>query len=570
MRGKRLWILVIVLAFVVIAAILAGAGMIYLLQRPTAIQEGTVVELQITGVLSDLPVEDPFAKIFAPDSQNLWDLEQFFRNAARDDKVRAVYLEIFPFSASLAQIEELRDYMRRFRDSGKEIHVFLAADFANESAMYLASAADEITMNPIAGSMINGFMAEVFFMKRTLDKLGIRPNFIQFKEYKSAETYTRQSMTPEIREMLRSILVELEDRFVETVARDRGIDAAVIRRLIENGIDTGDSLLESGLVDHLGYRDDVIDRMTEEGRKYRGISAGRFRSYASSRFADRGRRIAVVGGQGPIIAGKSQPFAEVMGGMTVAGHLREIRENDSYAGVIFRVNSPGGSAVGSDMVWQEVESLREAGKPVVVSMSGVAGSGGYYVSMAANRIVSQPSTITGSVGVIFGKFDLSGFYDWIGMDIDRIKINPNADLLSFHSSLTPQQEEKVRLWMDDLYTKFVDKAADGRDQSFEEFEPKAHGRIYTGQQALEIGLVDSLGGMTQAVSEMKALLDISEEETIRLELYPKPRTLWEILMSGELFEMKQPNPLTVQSLLEQLRELEEAKVWLMMPEFEIR
>lgn len=570
MRGKRLWILVIVLAFVVIAAILVGAGMIFLLQRTTTIQEGTVVELQISGALSDLPAEDPFAKIFAPDSQNLWDLERFFRSAASDDNVTAVYMEIFPVFASLAQIEELRDYMRRFRESGKEIHAFLAADFASESAMYLASAADEITMNPIAGSGIDGFMAEVFFMKRTLEKLGIRPNFIQFKEFKSAETYTRQTMSPQIREMLRSILEELENRFVETVARDRDVDAAVVRRLIENGIDTGDSLLEAGLVDHLGYRDDVIDRLTEEGRKYRGISAGRFRSYASSRFADRGRRVAVLGGQGPIIAGKSQPFAEVMGGMTVAGHLREIRENASYEGVIFRVNSPGGSAVGSDMVWQEVEKLREAGKPVVVSMSGVAGSGGYYVSMAANRIVSQPSTITGSVGVIFGKFDLSGFYDWIGMDIDRIKINPNADLLSLHSSLTPQQEERVRMWMDDLYTKFVGKAADGRGQSFEEFEPKAHGRIYTGQQALEIGLVDSLGGMNQAVSEMKELLDIPEEEAIQLELYPKPRTLWEILRSGELFEMKQPHSLTLQSFMEELRELEEAKVWLMMPEFEIR
>jgi protease-4 len=220
------------------------------------------------------------------------------------------------------------------------------------------------------------------------------------------------------------------------------------------------------------------------------------------------------------------------------------------------------------MIWREVTLLEEEGKPVIVSMSGVAGSGGYYIAMGAGRIISQPSTITGSIGVIFGKFDVSGLYEWLGMDLDRIKVAPNADLFSLQSSLTQEQRTQVENWMNEVYREFVQKAADGRSLEFDELEPKAHGRIYTGAQALEAGLVDQLGGMIVAIAEMKTALDLDQTDQIQLELFPKPKTLFELLTSGKLLEIDQP-PLMSDLLAKELRILETPGVWMLAPEIKI-
>ncbi len=278
-------------------------------------------------------------------------------------------------------------------------------------------------------------------------------------------------------------------------------------------------------------------------------------------------KIAYVGAQGMIITGKSGGYSGLLGSATMIDTLRSIREDSTVDGVILRVDSPGGSAVASDMIWEEVSQLEEAGKPVVVSMSGTAASGGYYISMPASRIVAQPSTITGSIGVIFGKFDLTGLYNWLGMDIDRIKLAPNADLLSLTASLSEQQEKEVRAWMGQIYQGFVTKAANGRDQDVETLEAKARGRIYTGSQAIEAGLVDSLGGISQAVAEMKEALNLAKTDSIQLELYPKPKSFFETLASGDLFQLEAPRILD--DLVENFRVLERPAVWLLAPNIRV-
>ena len=570
MTNKTLWVLMLILLIIVLLVIGLGAGFYYLFKKPPALEKETVLEVILAGQISEFPSMDPFGSLFSTAGPNLWDLNRALRSAGKDENISSIYLEIHPFLASWAQVEEIRDSLMQFRDSGKKVHCFLSVDIATEIQLYLASAADSIAMNPTSGFLIDGLMSEVVFMKRTLEKIGVKPQFIQFKEYKSAETYTRRSMSPEIREMLTGILAEIQGRFISTVSQERGVARERMEQLVNTGILTSETALAEGLIDELAYRNKIRKRLRGSAARYHGISLSSYLESGSYRRDGQPRaKVAVVGGFGTIITGKSNEFSGFLGGTTLSGNLRELREDPTIDGVIFRVDSPGGSAVGSDMIWREIRLLEEAGKPVIVSMSGVAGSGGYYISMGARRIVCQPSTITGSIGVIFGKFDLSGLYDWLGMDIDRIKLAKNADIFSFYSSLTDSQKELVTAWMKEVYYAFVSKAAKGRNMTYETLEPKAHGRIYTGTQAREAGLVDELGGMEVAIREIKSALNLEEEDMISLQIYPRPKTLLEILASGELLELKKKFSI-IDRIRSELRQLEQPSIWLLAPEIAIR
>ena len=548
-------------------AVAVGIGYALIFGAPLQIEEGTVVEIRLTGTLNELPQQNVLAPILGLETLSLWEMGKALQYAARDDRVSGVYLEIHPLLLSWAQIEELRDYMKEFRQSGKPLHVFLALDMVRDPELYLAVAADSITLNPDAGLLVNGLLAELTFYKNTMEKLGIKPEFIQFKEYKSAESYSRESMTPEIREMYESILEDMEGRLVSVVSQDRSVSEESIREILQSGVSSGTRAVEQNLIDGLGYENEVQDKFSDsDSEKYQGVSVSRYLSAAEAEFQIRSEhRVALVGGLGMITSGDSDPYSGIMGGMTMASNLRKVRENEDFKGVIFRVDSPGGSAVGSDMIWKEVVLLEEAGKPVVVAMSGVAGSGGYYISMAAREIISQPSTITGSIGVIFGKFDLEGLYEWMGITVDQVKTSPNADIFSLTSSLNEAQRESVESWTEDIYETFVGKAAEGRQVAYEEFEPRARGRIYTGVQAKELGLVDELGGLQTAIEHMKAALELGEDEEIELVLYPRPKTFWEQLASGGLVQVRE-RPSINQWLKEQFPLLARPGPWVLMPE----
>ncbi|MFQ5737950.1 MAG: signal peptide peptidase SppA [Acidobacteriota bacterium] len=544
MSSNRSWLLVLVtIVVVILLAILAGVGFYWLTSRPPAVARKTVIEVVESGSIEEVAAQNPLLQLFEQEKPSLWDLWRLFNYAARDDRVTGVYLEIQPLSLSWAQIEELRDCFHRFRQSGKPIHAFLAVDMVGERELYLASAADSITLNPDAALIINGLAAEVTFYKSALKKLGVKPQFIQFKEYKSPEIYDREKMSPPIREMYQSILSDLEERFISAVTSDRTIEESRLKELLAAGITTPNKALEAGLIDTVGYKDEVQERLRQPGSdKYHSMKASAYLEAAEGRFGSRSpHRVALVSGTGLITSGKNDPFSETLGGSTLSTRLREIRKDGDFEAVLLRVNSPGGSAVGSDMVWKEVRKLEEAGKPVVVSMSGVAGSGGYYISMGARRIISQPSTITGSIGVIFGKFNIEGLYDWLGMSIDRVKTSPNADLFSAFTSLQEDQKKLIRDWMQEIYDNFVSKAAEGRGMPAEELEAKARGRIYTGDQASRIGLVDSLGGFEQAVAEIKKILKLGPREEIQLVLYPKPKSLWATLTEARFVQVPQPD-----------------------------
>ena len=570
MNRIAVWILTVVVVVVVVMAVAVGIGYALFSGAGISIEEGTVVEIRLRAALDELPQPNVLTQFLGLETMSLWEMGKTLQYAAQDDRVSGVYLEIHPLLLSWAQIEELRDYMKEFRQSGKPLHVFLALDMVRDPELYLAAAADSITLNPDAGLLVNGLLAEITFYKKTMEKLGIKPEFIQFKEYKSAESFSRESMTPEIREMYESILEDIEGRLVSVVSQDKNVSEESIREVFQAGVSSGIRAVEENLIDALGYENEVLDKFTDgDSEKYRGVTASRYLIMAEAEFHTTSQhKVALVGGLGTITSGDSDPFSETMGGMTVASHLRQIRENEDLKGVIFRVDSPGGSAVASDMIWKEVTLLEEADKPVVVTMSGVAGSGGYYISMAAREIISQPSTITGSIGVIFGKFDVEGLYEWLGISVDEVKTSPNADIFSLSSSLNEEQRQSVESWMEDIYETFVGKAAQGRQVAYEEFEPRARGRIYTGVQAKELGLVDELGGLQTAIEHMKEALELEEGEEIELVLYPRPKSFWEQLTSGGLIQIRE-QPSINQWLTEQFPLLSRPGPWVLMPEANI-
>ena len=572
MSGKKILFLVLFIVGILFLSIVLGTGYLLIRGQDATIQENTILEVALTGSVFELPPENPLAQMFGPDTLSLWELGKVLRYAAQDDRVSGVYLEIHSMLLSWAQIEELRDSLHSFRTSGKPIHALLALDMVRDPELYLACAADSITLNPGATLLVNGLLAEVTFYKGTMEKLGIKPEFIQFKEYKSAESFTRETMTPEIREMYESILGDIEERFISVVAQERNLDEERMRGILEAGLTSADQALEENLVDALGYKSQVQEELGNSGddsQKYEGLAARYYLDAVEDDYGTRSEhKVALLGGLGTITAGNSDPFSQIMGGLTMSSRLRRIREDDDIKGIILRVDSPGGSVVGSDMVWKEVTLLEESGKPVVVTMSGVAGSGGYYISMAARHIISQPSTITGSIGVIFGKFDMEGLYEWLGITIDQVKTSPNADIFSSLTSLSDEQRQRVESWMETIYETFVQKAADGRSQTYQELEPRARGRIYTGVQARDIGLVDELGGLPEAMDQMKQVLELEEDEEIELVLYPRPKSLWEALTGGDFFRIRQRDSLS-QWLEEQVPFLSDPAPWLLMREVRI-
>ncbi|MFB3905913.1 MAG: signal peptide peptidase SppA [Acidobacteriota bacterium] len=576
MSGRTLLFVVLGLVVLFLIVVAAVIFLFWSLEQPAPIAEGTVLEVVVSGSVPEVPPTNALVQLLQPGMTSLFGLKQAFEYAAKDDRIRAVYLEIQSLSMSFAEIEEIRDQIKGFRKSKKPVHAFLALDIVGEAEMYLASACNSITLNPGTGLLVNGLLAEVSFYKGTLDKLKVKPEFIEFKEYKNPGTYTRTRMTPEYRAMLESIVRDLEDRFVLTVSSERKISPDRLRQLMAEGIIEDDVALHEKLVDRLGYKHEVRDslKFVTEGKKkiYKGISTEKYREAAEHRYeVTSSNKVAFVATQGVITSGTSEEFSGIVGGNSVTTLLRRLREDKSVKGLILRVNSPGGSVVGSEMVWDEVRMLEKQGKPVIVSMSGVAASGGYYISMNARRILSQPSTITGSIGVIFGKFDLSGFYDWIGMDVEQIKISPNADIFSLSDSLTPEQRKQLEDWMTDVYETFVSKAAKSRGLTYEVMEPKAHGRVYTGTQAKATGLVDEIGGVAKAVEEMRKALKLGKDEKLELVLYPRPKTLWESLSSGDLLPIKSPKIGQLKAWIEaEAASLSIPSPWLLAPDIKFR
>jgi protease-4 len=386
------------------------------------------------------------------------------------------------------------------------------------------------------GINLTGLRSETPFFKGTLDKLGIIAQMDHIGEYKSAsDIWTRESMSDAHRESTESILNSMYERLTGDIAKDRKLSSERVKQIINEGPPIRSEAKQKGLVDDLLYRDQVEERIKKD-LKLRDIAWIGIRKYKEPTFSETYRgattKIGIVYATGAITPGESaRGYAEdTLGSTTITQAIRQAREDSTVKAIVLRVNSPGGSAVASDLIWREV-IITTKKKPVVVSMADVAASGGYYVSMGASKILADPSTITGSIGVVFGKFYVKGLYDKIGMTKEIVKKGEHADIYSDYVPFEEDEWKIVHNHMAAIYDVFTRKAAEGRKKTQAEIDAIGKGRVWSGDQALELGLVDQLGGLQDAIWEARKLAKISEKEEVGIGVYPAKKGGWADILS---------------------------------------
>jgi len=563
---KRTYVLII---FLVIFILATAAAVSYFLMdwgRPAVtVPLHAYLEINLSGELREIAPPDFFTNVILgirPLSMNeLW---MNIRKAKADDRVEVLLLRMNLLACDWAKVTELRDAILDFRKAGKKAYAYIeeAPDFDKE--YYLATACDRIILHPMGWLGINGIGGYVPFFKNALDKLGVRAEFEHVEEYKTAyNQFTEKGFTPAHREMMESIYGDLFSQYVKAVASARKKSEGEVRGLIDHAFFQGENALKAGLVDDLLYEDELQNLLQSGGRKLGRITSDAYaRVSPASAGIGIGRKVALIYGVGPILSGESLP--QSMGGTTVARWIRQARQDKSIAAIVFRVDSPGGSSVASDVIWREV-FLAKKEKPFVVSMSDVAGSGGYWISMAAHKIVAQPQTLTGSIGVLAGKFDLSALYEKLGLTSEKIAYGKEADIFSTFRPFSPEEKKIMKdeiLW---TYDQFLTKVAEGRNMTKDEVNAVGRGRVWTGAQARDLKLVDELGGLTKAVELAKGLAGIAREEEVRLVVWPKKRTFWESLLGRRAPEsLLDMRPGLKQAALA-LRLMERNRVWAVMP-----
>lgn len=473
-----------------------------------------VLELDLTSEVLEHVPPDPLGQLLARRRLGVRDLVDKLADAARDPGVAALVAKVGPTATGLARVQEVRAAVRAFRDAGKPT-VAWAESFGEFSPgtvpYYLASAFEEIWLQPSGDVVLTGIALEARFLRGAFDKAGITPQFGQRHEYKNAaDTLLQTGFTPAHREALSGLASSVADEIVAGVAAARRLSESQVRALVDRAPLSAAEARDSGLVDAIGYRDEAYAALRQRiGSPARLRYLARYSrsdpKAAARRFVHDMRRGGVIGlvhAVGPVRSGRSgrSPLQGTsMGSDSVCAALRVARRDDRVKAVVLRVDSPGGSYVASDAIWREVGQVRAAGKPVVVSMGDVAASGGYFVAMGADTIVAQPSTITGSIGVLAGKAVVDGLLDRVGIGHDDVAVGERARLHSSTHAFTDADWKALDAWLDRVYDDFVAKVAVGRGMNRAAVHEVARGRVWTGEQARERGLVDELGGLARAV-----------------------------------------------------------------------
>ncbi len=563
-RGTYVWIIFLIF-FVLILATLVSF-LYFELAKPVKVSPNTYLEIELGGALEERPMPDILTTFFmGGEPLSMHDIWLNFQKAKADRNIKGIILRIGLLQCDWAKVNEIRDLVLDFKTTGKKTYAYIeeALDFDKE--YFLATACDQIVLHPLGAIIINGIGGYIPFLKGSLDKLGIEAEIEHVEEYKTAyNMFTEKGFTPSHREMIESIYESLFTNYVTKVAEARGKNKNEVLALLDEGYFHSENAKELGLVDKLLYEDQLEDALKEGEKTIRRISHSRYlKTKVSASGLNRGKKIGLIYGVGTIHSGESMR-GRTMGSATVARWMRQMRKDKTIAAVVFRVDSPGGSAIASDVIAREV-ALTKREKPIIVSMSDVAGSGGYWVSMDAHKIVAQPQTLTGSIGVIFGKFNLIKLYEKLGVTSEKITYGKRADIFSTFRRLSPEERDLLKkeiLW---TYDHFTTKVAQGRQLTKEEVNDIGRGRVWTGQQAKEIGLVDEIGGLSTALKIAKERAGIPEEESVRLVVLPKKTSLFENFFARSMAQSKLFSDKNLDELIKTLQILEKERVLAIMP-----
>lgn len=526
-RGKI--ILAIILGSTLVVGFFAFLLIASLFSKTTpTVVANSILELKLEGDMPESVSDDPFLKLFAGQQSSLRNVLENIQKAKADKNIKGILLLINNAGLGQGRIQDIRDAIADFKESGKPVYAYMEQGGDREYA--LAIAADKIYVAPAGALLVRGFAAHATFMRGFFDKIKVEPNFARHGKYKSAvERYTRSEMSPEDKEALNALLDDIYSDYVENIAKARKKDVEQIKKLIDEGpYNMPKQAKEVGLIDDTLYLDEVKDKIKEDLKlnDYKAISGGKYNNISPTELGiGKGEKIAIIYASGPIISGKSNssPFAdETIGSDTIAAAIKAAREDNSIKAIILRVNSPGGSPLASDIIWREILLAKKAKKPVIACMSDVAASGGYYISMGADKIVAQPSTITGSIGIFGGKFNINGLYkDYLGMNTEAITRGKNADFYSEYKNFSEEELTKLQKYMDEFYIDFTSKAAQGRNMKVEAIDNIGQGRVWSGVRGKEIGLVDELGGLQKSIQVAKELAQLPANSSPQLVEFPK-------------------------------------------------
>jgi protease-4 len=568
-------------------------------------KEKQVAHMRLAGHFDEAPVSpDP---LFGSRSENLKTKLDRIRKAKNDPNVAALYIHIDGVQIGWAKLDEIRGALEDFRKSGKKVYAYLES---GESKDYvLATACDRICLPESGWLVVTGLRSEITFFKDLLEKLGIKADFLQMGVYKfTAEPYTRSQMSPEARAQLKSVLDDyFEQSLVKTISRSRcragsaNLTPPRITALIDEGPFTARRAAELGFIDQVGYLSQ-FEKFIKKDLKLKNLNLARnygmekekdidlsnpfniLKLFSPSKTISKSKkdRIALIYAVGAIIHGKSGSSlmgSESVGSQTLIEAIRNADSDPKVKAIVLRVDSPGGSALASDLIWDE---LRRCRKPVVASMSDVAASGGYYIAMGARKVYAQPGTLTGSIGVVGGKLALRGLYDKAGVKTEVISRGAHSGIFSSTMPFSPSERKALEALMQETYNQFLDRVITNRSQAGKKFTREqlsklAEGRVWTGRQALAHGLVDALGSLDDAIAEAKALGGLSRSADTDFLILPKPRSFFDRFVddnlhidsfaSGPLLARAGRLPELARHLrtLDTLLQLRTEPVWLIVP-----
>ncbi len=517
-----------------IAVILIGIIILAVVapDKEVAIADNSVLQLKLTVPIAEMEIEDPVAELLPGAGEQrvgLIQLKQTIAHAKEDDQIKGIYLNISYLMAGITTVEEIRESLLDFRQSGKWVVAY--SDMYSEGGYYLASAADKVYLNPEGELEFNGLATDVTFFKKMFDKLEIKPEVFRVGDFKSAvEPFLRDNMSDANRLQLNSIINSIYGEMLGKVSESRKIPRDRLKEISDKMlVRKAKQAVEHGLVDSLLYEDQVKDEL--RGRlglkKDKTVPLVRYANYKKSftTTSESRNEIAIIVADGTIMPGESND--NVVGGATIADAIRKARTNDKVKAIVLRVNSPGGAFQASDQMWREV-SLAAKEKPVIASMSDLAASGGYYLAMACDTIVAQPTTITGSIGIFSVLFDLSGFLgNKIGITSEEVKTGEIGELVTVMRPLTEVEKDIWQKKTEEIYESFTGKAAQGRKMTQDDIKKIASGRVWTGAQAKDNGLVDILGNFEDAIRIAGEAAKIGKD--YKLKYYPHQKTFLERL-----------------------------------------
>jgi protease-4 len=526
------------LGLVAVLALIGGGIVAWKLTATTPSLPGAIIlTADLNQGLADGPSEDTLSRLVLGSKTSLRDAVEALERAGDDSRVKGLYIRLGDDAMALAKVQQLRDAVRAFRAKGKFALAF--ADSFGELGpgtrpYYLATAFDEIWLQPLGSLGLTGLRAEVPFLRGSLDRLGVEAKFDHRSEYKSAmNSLTDTEMTGPQREETEALLDSAEGQIVDGIAEARKLPPDSVKALIDRGPFLADDAKNQQLVDRIGYRDEAVARLHEKagsGAELVGLS--RYLRGAG-RPHDSGPAIALIYGTGLITRGGGSGNSLAGDDEATAAKLtrafRQAFRDSSVRAIVLRIDSPGGSAIASETIWREVLRARERGKPVIASMGDTAASGGYYIAAPADKIVAEPATITGSIGVLAGKLVVAGLFRKLGVSMDAAERGANAGMYSLTQDFTPEQWQRLEGFLDETYRGFKQHVAAGRHLSADAVEAVAKGRVWTGAEAKAKGLVDELGGYDAAFRLAKEAAQLPADSPFKVVVYPREKDTLDVL-----------------------------------------